>query len=90
MSSCSRARALLQSVAEMDQLIAELHDLRRRVRRGEAKARAGRHVAARKSDGAVDDLTGRAGRKTFPAFPVRRAALRPNLSPRRSHASRSA
>ena len=41
MSSCSRiAQALLQSDQEMPALIAELHDLRRRVREAEVRARA--------------------------------------------------
>ena len=46
MSSCSHEQAWHQSVEEMAQLIAELHDLRMRVRRAEATALAGRHVAA--------------------------------------------
>jgi len=46
MSNCSREQALLQSVEEITQLIAELHDLRMRVRRAEATALARRHLAA--------------------------------------------
>ena len=60
MSSFSRARALLQSVDEMAELIVELRDLRMRVQRAEATALASGHVAARKSGGAVADLTRRA------------------------------
>lgn len=45
MSICSREQALLQSVEEITRLIAELHDLRMRVRRAEATALARRHVA---------------------------------------------
>jgi hypothetical protein len=44
-SSCSQsfsAEALLRSVNEMVERIAELHDLRRRVRKAEERARAGR------------------------------------------------
>lgn len=52
-----REQALLQSVEEMTRLIAELHDLRRRIQRAEAIAPAGRHVAAGMSGGAVVDLT---------------------------------
>ena len=52
-------KALRQSVEKMARLIAELHDLRMRVRRAEATALTGRHVAARKSGEAVDDLIGR-------------------------------
>ena len=53
-----REQALLQSVEEMSRLIAELHDLRRRVQRTEAIAPVGQHVAAGMSgDGAVVDLT---------------------------------
>ena len=56
MSSCSREQALLQSVEEITRLIAELNDLRMRVRRAEAIARARRHVAAGVSGGAVVDF----------------------------------
>jgi hypothetical protein len=52
-----REQALPQSVEEMNRLIAELHDLRRRVQRAEAIARAGRHVAPGTSGGAVVDFT---------------------------------
>ena len=59
MSSFRRVQALLQSVDEITKLIADLHDLRMRVQRAEATALARRHVAARKSGGAVADLTRR-------------------------------
>jgi hypothetical protein len=59
MSSFRRVQALLQSVDEIAKLIAEVYDLRMRVQRAEATALARRHVAARKSDGAVADLTRR-------------------------------
>jgi hypothetical protein len=55
MSSFRRVQALLQSVDEMAELIADLHDLRMRVQRAEATALARRQVAARKSGGAVAD-----------------------------------
>jgi hypothetical protein len=55
MSSFRRVQALLQNVDEIAKLIAEVYDLRMRVQRAEAIALARRHVAARKSDGAVAD-----------------------------------
>ena len=51
-----REQALLQSVEEMTRLIAELHDLRRKVQRVEAIAQARRHVTAGMSGGTVVDL----------------------------------
>ena len=72
MSSFRRVQALLQSVDEMAKLIAGLHDLRMRVQRAEATALARRHVAARKSGGAVADLT----RRTVAARPNRAVGVR--------------
>jgi len=46
-------KALRQNVGEMARLIAELRNLRMRVRRAEATARDGRHVAVRTSGGAL-------------------------------------
>ena len=48
-----REQALLRSVEEINRLIAELHDLRRRVQRAEAIAPAGQHVAAGMSAAAL-------------------------------------
>jgi hypothetical protein len=59
MISFRRLQVLLQSADEMAKLIAELYDLQIRVQRAEATAHARRHVAARKSGGAVADLTRR-------------------------------
>ena len=67
MSSFRRVQALLQSVDEMAKQIADVHDLRMRVQRAEATALARRHVVARKSGGAVADLT----RRTVAARPNR-------------------
>ena len=74
MSSFCRVQALLQSVDEMAELIADLHDLRMRVQRAEVTALARRHVAARKSGGAVADLT----RRTAAARPSRAAGAGQN------------
>jgi hypothetical protein len=74
MSSFRRVQALLQSVDEMAKLIAGLHDLRMRVQRAEATALARRHVAARKSGGAVADLI----RRTVAARPNRAVGARQN------------
>ena len=60
MSGCSRIEALLHSGEEMARLIAELHNLRMRVRLAEARALARRHFAARKPRRAIADLNRRA------------------------------
>jgi hypothetical protein len=74
MSSFRRVQALHQSVDEITKLIADLHDLRMRVQRAEATALARRHVAARKSGGAVADLI----RRTVAARPNRAVDARQN------------
>ena len=74
MSSFRRVQALLQSVDDMANLIAELHDLRMRVQRAEATALAREHVAARKSGGGVADLT----RRMVAARPNRAVGARQN------------